>query len=230
MSVINIPKHIAIIMDGNGRWAKHKNLPKILGYQQGVKAAQNIIEYAKSIGVSYLTLYAFSLENWQRPKDEVKGLMDMFRKYLKNEVEELIKNDIRVIFIGKRDKLEEDIRESMASVEQRSLAHSFNLIIAVSYGSRDEIVDVAIQFSKLYGAENNDDAKLLFSSIINPHNIPDPDLLIRTSGECRLSNFLLWQIAYTELFFTDKFWPDFSGNDLMDAIKNFNQRERRYGK
>ncbi|WPX96220.1 Ditrans,polycis-undecaprenyl-diphosphate synthase ((2E,6E)-farnesyl-diphosphate specific) [Candidatus Bandiella woodruffii] len=225
----NIPRHIAIIMDGNGRWAKHNNVPKLMGYQHGIETAQTIIEYVKAIGVQYLTLYAFSLENWQRPKTEVDNLMNMFRSYLTNDIDNLIKNDIRVIFIGQRNKLEADIRDSMLNVEEKSSRNNFKLIIAISYGSRDEVVNTAVQFSKFYD-ENIKNPDELFASIINPHNIPDPDLLIRTGGEHRLSNFLLWQMAYTELFFIDKFWPDFAKQDLLNAIEDFNKRERKYGK
>ena len=233
MSVANIPKHIAIIMDGNRRWAKKRGLPKILGHKQGIKTIQNIVKYSQSIGVKYLTFYAFSLENWQRPKVEVDGLMQIFREYLNNDIKSLIENNTRVIFIGQHDKLEADIRKAMKDVEEASSTNNFYLIIALSYGSTDEILSAAVKFSKLYDEEkhnNTEKIRNLFGTIINPHNIPNPDLLIRTAGEQRLSNFLLWQLAYTELFFTSKLWPDFNKNDLMDAIEDFNKRERRYGK
>ena len=230
---MNIPKHIAIIMDGNRRWAKKNGISKTLGHKQGIKTVQNIVEQSKNLGIKYLTLYAFSLENWQRSKAEVDSLMAIFREYLDHDVEKLIKNDIRIIFVGRRDKLEEDIKEKMKTVEKKSSANDFYFIIALSYGARDEILSSAIKFSKLYDEKKYNNAKKameLFTSIINPHNIPNPDLLIRTGGEQRISNFLLWQLAYAELFFTDKLWPDFDENDLINAIKNFNQRERRYGK
>jgi undecaprenyl diphosphate synthase len=232
-SNINIlPQHIAIIMDGNGRWAREKNLPKIIGYQRGIESAQKIIEYSKDLGIKYLTLYAFSLENWQRPKNEVAKLMNMFRDYLKNDIEKLIKKDIRIIFIGDRLKLDEDIRDSMKQVEDKSLQNSFCVIIAMSYGARNEITSAILKLGEQYGNEslNQNNIEELFESAINPHGIPNPDLLIRTSGEKRLSNFLLWQIAYTELYFTNKYWPDFAKQDLLDAIEDFNKRERKYGK
>ncbi len=233
MSVANILRHIAIIMDGNRRWAKKRGLPKILGHKQGIKTIQNIVKYSQSIGVKYLTFYTFSLENWQRPKVEVDGLMQIFKEYLNNDIKSLIENDTRVIFIGQHDKLEADIRKAMKDVEEASSTNNFYLIIALSYGSTDEILSAAVKFSKLYDEEkhnNTEKIRNLFGTIINPHNIPNPDLLIRTAGEQRLSNFLLWQLAYTELFFTSKLWPDFNKNDLMDAIEDFNKRERRYGK
>ena len=227
-----LPQHIAIIMDGNGRWAREKNLPKIIGYQIGIESAQKIIEYSKDLGIKYLTLYAFSLENWQRPKNEVAKLMNMFRDYLKNDIEKLIKKDIRIIFIGDRLKLDEDIRDSMKQVEDKSLQNSFCVIIAMSYGARNEITSAILKLGEQYGnaSLNQNNIEELFESAINPHGIPNPDLLIRTSGEKRLSNFLLWQIAYTELYFTNKYWPDFAKQDLLDAIEDFNKRERKYGK
>lgn len=230
---MNIPKHIAIIMDGNRRWAKKNGISKTLGHKQGIKTVQNIVEQSKNLGIKYLTLYAFSLENWQRSKAEVDSLMAIFREYLDHDVEKLIKNDIRIIFVGRRDKLEEDIKEKMKTVEKKSSANNFYFIIALSYGSKDEILDTAVRFSQLYDEKKHDNmekVKSLFESIINPHKIPNPDLLIRTGGEYRLSNFLLWQMAYTELFFTDKLWPDFSEHDLISAIESFNKRERRYGR
>jgi len=235
MIQINIPKlpqHIAIIMDGNGRWAREKNLPKIIGYQKGIESAQKIIESSKDLGIKYLTLYAFSLENWQRPKDEVAKLMDMFRGYLKKDIEKLIKKDIRIIFIGDRSKLDEDIKNSMKEAEDKSSDHTFCLIIAMSYGAKNEIARAILKLCEQYDKEslNEKNIEKLFESVINPHKIPNPDLLIRTSGEKRLSNFLLWQVAYTELYFTNKNWPDFAKQDLLDAIDDFNKRERKYGK
>lgn len=232
MNRINIPKHIAIIMDGNGRWARQKKLPKSFGYKKGIKSAQNIIKHSKELGVKYLTLYAFSLENWQRPKDEIAKLMNMFREYLKSDIEELIAKDIRIIFIGNHSKLDEDIRIAMKRAEDKSSKNSFCLVIAMSYGARDEItrsiLNIIQQQDEQEISQNN--IEDIFESVINPHQIPNPDLLIRTSGEKRLSNFLLWQIAYTELYFTDKYWPDFAKQDLLDAVEDFNKRERKYGK
>jgi undecaprenyl diphosphate synthase len=231
-NIPKLPQHIAIIMDGNGRLAKEKHLPKIIGYQKGIESAQKIIESSKELGIKYLTLYAFSLENWQRPKDEVAKLMDMFRGYLKKDIEKLIKKDIRIIFIGDRSKLDEDIKNSMKEAEEKSLKNSFCLIIAMSYGAKNEIARAILKLSEQYDKEslNKNNIEELFESVINPHSIPNPDLLIRTSGEKRLSNFLLWQIAYTELYFINKNWPDFAKQDLLDAIDDFNRRERKYGK
>ena len=219
-------------MDGNGRWAREKKLPKIIGYQKGIESAQKIIESSKDLGIKYLTLYAFSLENWQRPKEEVVKLMDMFRGYLKKDIEKLIKKDIRIIFIGDRSKLDEDIKISMKEAEDKSLKNSFCLIIAMSYGAKNEITRAILELSEQYDKEslNKNNIEELFESVINPHRIPNPDLLIRTSGEKRLSNFLLWQVAYTELYFINKYWPDFIKQDLLDAIDDFNKRERKYGK
>ena len=233
ISTATVPQHIAIIMDGNRRWAKKNKMSRTLGHKQGIKAVQNIVEQSKNIGIRYLTLYAFSLENWKRSKTEIDSLMAIFREYLDHDVEKLIKNDVRIIFIGRHDKLDEDIKEKMKNIEKKSVVNKFHFIIALSYGARDEILNSAIKFSKLYDEKKYDNiekAMGLFTSIINPHNIPNPDLLIRTGGEQRLSNFLLWQMAYTELFFTDKLWPDFNEHDLMSAIESFNRRERRYGK
>ena len=233
ISTATVPQHIAIIMDGNRRWAKKNKMSRTLGHKQGIKAVQNIVEQSKNIGIRYLTLYAFSLENWKRSKTEIDSLMAIFREYLDHDAEKLIKNDVRIIFIGRHDKLDEDIKEKMKNIEKKSSTNSFYFIIALSYGARDEILNSAIKFSKLYDEKKYDNVEKtmeLFTSIINPYNIPSPDLLIRTGGEQRLSNFLLWQMAYTELFFTDKLWPDFSEHDLISAIESFNKRERRYGR
>ena len=232
MKKTSIPTHIAIIMDGNGRWAKAKNVPKLIGYQKGIKVAQNIIEYSKYLGIRYLTLYAFSLENWQRPKKEVEELMQIFKFYLRKELRNLINQDIKIIFIGNHSKLDEDIRNLMSKIEKKSLNNKFHLIIAISYSARNEIIEaITTLYKKNQSILNNKcNIENRFESVINPHNIPNPDLLIRTSGEKRLSNFLLWQIAYTELYFTNKPWPAFSKCDLIDAINDFNKRERTYGK
>lgn len=232
MKKVNIPTHIAIIMDGNGRWARAKNVPKLIGYQKGIQVAHTIIEYSQHIGVKYLTLYAFSLENWQRPKKEVEELMQIFKFYLKKEIRNLISKDIKIIFIGDHSKLDKDIRDLMYQVETKSLNNKFYLIIAISYSSRNEILKaIMMLYKKDPNILNNEyNIEKGFESIINKHNIPNPDLLIRTSGEKRLSNFLLWQIAYTELYFTNKPWPAFSKYDFIDAITDFNKRERTYGK
>ena len=228
----SFPKHIAIIMDGNARWAKERNIPKAVGYKQGIQSAQEIIAYSQYLGIKYLTLYAFSLENWERPKNEVISLMSIFRSYLSKDIEALIQNNTRIIFIGDRLKLDKDIRDSMKSIEDKSLKNNFILIIAMSYGARDEIAKAVLKLNKKYNKEylENHNIQELLEDVMNPHAIPNPDLLIRTSGEKRLSNFLLWQIAYTELYFINKYWPDFNKQDLLDAIDDFNKRIRRHGK
>lgn len=228
---LNIPNHIAIIMDGNARWAKKRLLPRVAGYKKGIDIAEKVIYQAMEAGVKYLTLFAFSSENWFRPKIEVEELMGLFRSYLKNVIPNIIKRDIKVIFIGERDKLDEDIKGMMKEVEDRSSNNKFNLILAVSYGGRDEIRTAAIEMAKyLKDKKLSEYENSLFDSFINNLKIPDPDLLIRTSGEHRISNFLLWQIAYTELYFTDKLWPDFCQDDLHQAIISYSNRERRYGR
>ncbi|MDJ1257843.1 MAG: polyprenyl diphosphate synthase [Candidatus Midichloria sp.] len=226
-----IPNHIAIIMDGNGRWAKQRMIPKKLGHRQGMVTAEKIVEECKKIGVNYLTLYAFSLENWLRKDEEVNDLMHLLRDYLNNRIGELVDSGIRLIFIGNRKLLPTDIQQKMVEVENISKQNAFTLIMAISYGARDEIQRAAynmadyIVHNKINKVPND-----MFERFINPFNIPDPDLLIRTSGEQRLSNFLLWQLAYSELYFIEKFWPDFDKNDLLKAIEDFTLRERRYGK
>ncbi|MFQ3307291.1 MAG: undecaprenyl diphosphate synthase [Candidatus Midichloriaceae bacterium] len=231
MNKLFIPKHIAIIMDGNSRWAKKNSVSDISGYREGIKVAQDIIKSAKKMGVQHLTLYAFSIENWNRPKDKVEKLMTIFKGYLKKDINELIRNDIKVQFIGNFSRLDPEIINLMQNAEDASHGNSFNLRIAISYGARDEILDAAIRFSTaISGNDSKEIMEQKFNQIINPDNIPDPDLLIRTSGEHRVSNFLLWQIAYTELYFVDKLWPEFTEEDLEHAIEDFNKRERRYGK
>ena len=229
-------KHIAIIMDGNGRWAKQRLLPKIIGHKNGVKSVEKIIESAQKLGIQYLTLYAFSSENWSRPQDEVNDLMSLFKHYLTTKAHKIIENGIRIIFIGNRSKISIDIVLLMEEIEEASKINQFTLIIAFSYGGRDEIREAALHMSHFLISQkhNQNDIKNIepnfFDQFINIHNIPDPDLLIRTGGDFRISNFLLWQLAYTELYFTNKLWPDFGHDDLLSAIYEFNSRERRYGK
>jgi len=230
MSKLLIPNHIAIIMDGNGRWAKKRMLPKKLGHRQGMITAEKIVEECKNIGVKYLTLYAFSLENWLRKEDEVNDLMHLLRDYLNNRINELINSNIRLIFIGNKTLLPEDIQEKMSEVENISKQNSFTLIMAISYGARDEIQRAAKNMALHVMNDNAELSDDMFEKFINPFNIPDPDLLIRTSGEHRLSNFLLWQLAYSELYFIEKFWPDFDKSDLIEVLKNFTSRDRRYGR
>lgn len=227
-------KHIAIIMDGNGRWAKKRGMPRTFGHKKGAENVVNITRAMKESGVKYLTLYAFSTENWQRSQDEVSALMQLLRDYLDKEFKEIMENNVRIIFIGERNMLAEDIQQKIKDIEVKSAANTaLTLCIALSYGSRQEILAAAKQAmtmaveNKLSPDELTAD---LFASLLYTKEIPDPDILIRTSGEQRISNYLLWQLAYTELFFTKTYWPDFSKEELMDIIEKFNTRERRYGK
>jgi len=231
-SKMKVPKHVAIIMDGNSRWAKQKKLPKLYGYKKGIEAAQIVIETCIELDIKFLTLYAFSLENWQRPKDEVSSLMNIFKNYLKEDIEKLIKKNVRIIFIGNHLKLDKEIKVLMETIEYKSSINDFYLVIAISYGGRDQILRAFLKMVKQQDIKNLNlsECEKLFERAINPYKIPNPDLLIRTSGEKRISNFLLWQIAYTEFYFINKNWPDFNKKDLIEAIVDFNKRERKYGK
>lgn len=229
-----LPKHIAIIMDGNGRWATEKGLPRAEGHKEGAKNVRVILEHARQRGVKYVTLYAFSSENWNRPKEEVKVLMDLFRKYLKEDVAELQKKKVRVSFIGDRTRFPEDMQDRMNEVERETSEYDdFHVILALSYGARDDMI-AAIKRIAL----DVMDRKYMISGIneeivneaLSTHGIPYPDLVIRTSGEQRISNFLLWEIAYAELYFTPIYWPDFNEQDLDIAIEAYGRRERRFGK
>ena len=227
-------QHIAIIMDGNGRWAKKRGLPRSVGHKKGAEVVKEITRAAGELGVKYLTLYAFSTENWQRDPEEVATLMGLLRDYLKTDLKEIQENGVRIIFIGERQMLDADIVEQMAKIEAET-AHNdkMTLCIAISYGARQEIVNAARKIAVL--ARRGDilpedvDIKM-FSDMLYTKDVPDPDLVIRTSGEQRISNYLLWQIAYAEFFFTPTLWPDFGKEELERIINDFNTRERRYGK
>ncbi|MBR6409417.1 MAG: isoprenyl transferase [Alphaproteobacteria bacterium] len=227
-------KHIAIIMDGNGRWATKKGLPRTAGHKKGAEVVIDISKAAKEAGVKYLTLYAFSTENWKRPKDEVDTLMDLLRQYLSKNFEELNKNDIRICFIGEREMLASDILEKMRELEEKTKNNSSaTLQIALSYGSRAEITAAVKKIAQKIkdgdmSVESIDEKTI--SDMLYTKGIPDPDILIRTSGEQRLSNYLLWQLAYSEFFFTPTYWPDFTKEELNEIIKTYQSRERRYGK
>lgn len=234
MTSDNSCKHIAIIMDGNGRWAKKRGMPRSYGHKKGAENVVNITRAMKESGIKYLTLYAFSTENWQRTKDEVSALMQLLRDYLDKEFKEIMDNNVRILFIGEKYMLDEDIRIKIKEVEEKSANNTdLTLCVALSYGSRQEILQAVRQAMKL-AVENKlstDELSAdIFSSFLYTKEIPDPDILIRTSGEQRISNYLLWQLAYTELFFTNTLWPDFGKDELIDIIKKFNNRERRYGK
>jgi len=220
-------------MDGNGRWAKSRGLPRAEGHRRGVEAARNVVRAAPDLGISYLTLFGFSSENWQRPQSEVRDLMGLLRLYLRNEVTALHKNGARLRVIGDRSRLSDDIRALIDDGEALTEANThLQLIIALSYGARAEIVSAARALAEAVRDGRLDPAEIdetAFNRQLLTADIPDPDLLIRTSGELRLSNFLLWQCAYTELVFTDRLWPDFDRSDLEQAIEEFHRRERRYG-
>lgn len=234
VDINKLPVHIAIIMDGNGRWAAHHGKDRIFGHQQGVESVRNIIEASSEIGLKYLTLYAFSTENWGRPDEEVSALMGIMVQSLNNETETMLKNNIKLSTIGDFESLPYDVRKSLAeTVEITSASTGLNLIIALSYSSRWEITDAIKKI--ISDVEKGiilrrDVNERLFEKYLGTHGIPDPDLMIRTSGELRISNFLLWQLAYAELYFTEKFWPDFGKEDFYDAIINFQKRQRRFGK
>lgn len=230
---MKIPAHIAIILDGNGRWAKAKGMPRNYGHAQGSKNVERICEEAYRIGVKYLTVYAFSTENWNRPKDEVDALMKLLRNYMKTCLKTAAKNDMKVRVIGDKTGLDEDIRNRIAELEEATKDNGgLNFQIALNYGSRDEIVRAVRRVSedvKEGKVKPEDIDEKMFETYLDTHGIPDPDLMIRTSGELRLSNYLLWQLAYTEFYFTDIPWPDFTKEELSKAIEQYNRRDRRYG-
>jgi undecaprenyl diphosphate synthase len=228
-----LPRHIAIIMDGNGRWAKKKNLNRISGHIKGVNAVREIVTACRELGIKVLTLYAFSIENWRRPKDEVTALMGLLKEYLLKEREEMIQNNIRLSAIGRLEDLPLDVRNTLKeTIKMTGRCNGMILNLALSYGGRSEILH-AIQgilsdFQK--GEVKPEEINLQrFSQYLWTRGIPDPDLLIRTSGEFRISNFLLWQIAYTELYVTETLWPDFDRKELLKAITDYQSRERRFG-
>ncbi len=230
----NMPAHVAIIMDGNGRWAKCRGLPRVAGHREGVKSVRDIVEACGELGIKVLTLYTFSTENWRRPQDEVSALMGLLVRTLRKEVEDLMRNNVRLTAIGQIENLPGDaVRELREGIELTRNNTGLNLNLALSYGSREEIVSCvkAIARETVSGSLNPDDIDVkTVSSRLYTSEIPDPDLLIRTSGEFRLSNFLLWQLAYTEIFITDVYWPDFRRDTLYQAIDDYQRRERRFGK
>ena len=228
-----LPRHIAIIMDGNRRWAVSKGLAPFEGHRKGAENVRVILEHAKKLGIKYVTLYAFSSENWNRSKEEVKLLMDLFRKYLKSDIHDLQKQKVRIRFIGDRSRFAEDLQEHMNELERETEDYSdFNVIFALSYGARDDLISaikrIALDVSEhkyLLSAINED----IVNEALSTRGIPYPDLVIRTSGEQRLSNFLLWEIAYAELYFTPIYWPDFNEQDLEIAVEAYGRRDRRFG-
>ena len=230
----NVPNHIAIIMDGNGRWAKLKGKPRVFGHKNGITSVRQVIEGCAEIGINYLTLYAFSTENWNRPKLEVKTLMALLVSSLKKELKTLQKNNIKLNTIGNLESLPKKAQKELAEVIEKTKNNStLTLTLALSYGSREEIVNVIKNISKKV-VNNELRVEEINEKIINNHlytfSLPDVDFMIRTSGEKRISNFLLWQMAYAELYFTDTFWPDFRKENLFKAVLEYQNRERRFGK
>jgi undecaprenyl diphosphate synthase len=227
------PTHVGIIMDGNGRWAQFRGMPRIAGHRRGVESVRVAVSTAVELGIQYLTLYGFSIENWKRPKAEVTALMGLLRLYLRQEIDELNEKGVRIRFIGERKRLALDIVKLINESEKQTETNTaLNLVVALSYGARQEITAAARQLAQkvLAGELKLDDIdERLMSQNLATAGIPDLDLVIRTSGEKRVSNFLLWQLAYAELIFIDTLWPDFSSRDLEEAVNEFHRRERRYG-
>lgn len=230
----NLPKHVAVIMDGNGRWAKKRGNQRIFGHKHGVKSARAVTEAAAEIGIDYLTLYAFSTENWKRPRTEIDALMTLLVSSINSEVKTLVENNVRLHAIGEISSLSPKVQSKIAmAIDKTKDCTGLNLVIAISYSSKWEITDAIKNIGRQIkdGALNIDDITSdLISSNLTTKNFPDPELLIRTSGEFRISNFLLWQIAYSELYFTDVLWPDFNKEEFYKAIYEFQHRERRFGK
>ena len=233
MESMRVPEHVAIILDGNGRWAKKRFLPRNMGHAQGSKTVERIIEDAFDMGIKYLTVYAFSTENWRRPKDEVDALMKLLRDYLKTCIKRANKNNMRVRVIGDVTGLSEDLREKIEQLEEASKGNTgINFTIALNYGSRDEMIRAMKKMAGdlLAGTLKKEDiTEDAFAGYLDTKGIPEPDLMIRTSGEQRLSNFMLWQLAYTEFYFTDVILPDFNKIELKKAVEYYNGRERRFG-
>jgi undecaprenyl diphosphate synthase len=224
---LNLPKHIAVIMDGNGRWAKKKMLPRILGHKQGVKTVKKIVKASSRLGIRVLTLYAFSTENWKRPEAEIKGLFSLLLQFLKKELKEFHENNVKLRVLGDLSKFPYDVQKELASACELTGGNTgLQLNIALNYGARQEILRA---FKEMIEKGLKNPAEKDFSEFLYTRGQPDPDLLIRTSGEMRISNFLLWQIAYSEIYVTEKFWPDFTEEDLKEAVIEYQKRERRFG-
>lgn len=234
LDLSKIPRHIAIIMDGNGRWAKKRLLNRIKGHEKGAETVKTVVRVCQEIGIAYLTLFAFSTENWQRPKTEVMALMSLLKKFIIEEQQSLMDQDIRLNAIGELGKLPQDVLEVlMKTINRTQNNQGMQINLALSYGGRDEIVQMVRQIAgKVHsGAMNPESISMeVVSDHLYTQGIPDPDLLIRTSGEIRISNFLLWQIAYSEICVTETLWPDFGEDEFLAMIKNYQGRERRYGK
>ncbi len=228
-----IPRHVALILDGNGRWAKKRGLPRTMGHKEGCKTVEKMVEAAARMGIGYLTVYGFSTENWKRSMEEVGALMQLFRYYMVRLLKIASSNNVRVKMIGDRRRFDQDIIDGINRLEEETKENTgLTFVIAVNYGGRDEIVRAAAKLCRDCKAGRLDEGQIteeLFASYLDTRDIPDPDLLIRTSGEIRLSNYLLWQLAYTEIYVTDCLWPDFNREELEKAIAQYNSRERRFG-
>jgi undecaprenyl diphosphate synthase len=229
----SLPKHVAIIMDGNGRWARKRALNRIRGHEEGAESVRDIVRTSREMGISWLTLYAFSEENWKRPKREVQALMRLLKRFLKTELEEMLENGIRLQAIGRTGKLPPDVQKILFEIiDKTSQNKDMTLTLALSYGGRQEIFDTLQNISKRIesgGITSADITEELIAECLYTAAMPDPDLLIRTSGEYRVSNFLLWQIAYAEIYVTPTLWPDFRKNEYLKAIREYQRRERRFG-
>lgn len=228
-----LPKHVAIIMDGNGRWARKRTINRIRGHEEGAESVREIVRTSREIGISWLTLYAFSEENWKRPKYEIQALMTLLKRFLKSELNEMLENGIRFQTIGRTSKLPDKVQKSLKeTIEKTSLNRDMVLTLALSYGGRQEIFDAMIKIAREIesgGITSGNITEDVISDSLYTFGMPDPDLLIRTSGEYRVSNFLLWQLAYTELYITPLEWPDFRKEAYIEAIKEYQKRERRFG-
>ncbi len=231
--LLDVPRHIAIIMDGNGRWARARGLPRRDGHRAGAESVREAVEACKEIGVSFLTLYAFSSENWSRPQSEITSLMDLLERFLKQKTSEMHKQGVRLHAIGRLDLLPDRCRRQLdRAIEQTASNRALDLVLALSYGSREEIVDAAQSLARDAAAGKLDPGDIdceLFATRLYTHQFPDPDLVVRTSGEFRLSNFLLWQLSYAEVVITRKYWPDFKKSDLLEAVEEYARRHRRFG-
>jgi undecaprenyl diphosphate synthase len=228
-----LPKHVAIIMDGNGRWAKQRAMNRIRGHEEGAESVRTIVRATREIGIPWLTLYAFSEENWGRPRYEVEALMVLLKRFLQSELREMLDNGIRFQAIGRLHKLPNDVQDTLREIAERTASNqNMVLTLALSYGGRQEITDAVrkiIQRVEAGGIRSSDISEGLISENLYSANMPDPDLLIRTSGECRVSNFLLWQIAYAEIYMTQTYWPDFRKEEYVQALIEYRKRERRFG-
>ncbi len=223
---MKIPRHLAVIMDGNGRWARERGLPRIAGHYQGVKRAEELVDACLELGIRWLTFFAFSTENWKRPEAEVRALMRLLEVYLRENSHKLLEKGIKLSFIGRRDRLPKSLVEEMEKAERLTPKQErLHVLLAVDYGGRDEIIRTAKKLVEA-GVDIKEETFKNFSDLAN---VPDPDLLIRTGGEKRISNFLLWHLAYTELYFTDVYWPDFTKEELLKAIEDFSKRARKFG-